>query len=353
MLLDDLLAMISNHPWMLLLAYVVGGVILSLAANLLFLPLVARIALKTQSDIDDRLIALFRWPLTLAVILFACYQGMVQAFPAHDTLHHYAHHLLATFVILVWMVASLSASQIILEFLANRTEQTNLVQKRTLPLFQIVTKSVIVIGAVYWLIIVWEQNVTGWFASAGIAGIALGFAAKDTLANLFAGISIIVDAPFKLGDFIVLEDGDRGRVTDIGIRSTRLVTLDNIEIIIPNAIIGNSRVVNQSGGPAVHSRLRIPIAVAYGSDLENARRILEEVAAQEPLVLDEPQPRIRIKALGESSVNFEMLVWVALPELREPAVDRLLTEVYNAFRANAVEIPYPKRDLYLHQVPTT
>ncbi len=348
--MDDLLVLVNNHPWLLLLAYVVVGMILSIAANLLLLPLIARIAMRTRSDLDDRLIALFRWPITLAIVIFATYLGLADAFPLKTTLLHYTHHVLATVVILTWMVASLSASQIILEFLANRSAQTNLVQKRTLPLFQIVTKTVIVIGAAYWLIVVWDQNVTGWFASAGIA---LGFAAKDTLANLFAGISIIVDAPFKVGDFIVLEDGDRGRVTDIGIRSTRLITLDNIEIIIPNAIIGNSRVVNQSGGPAVHSRLRIPIGVAYGSDLEQVRGILEKVAEQEPLVLEEPHRRVRIIAFGESSIHFEMLVWVALPELREPAVDRLLTEVYNAFRANAIEIPYPKRDLYLHQITPT
>ncbi len=347
---DNLLAMLGLHPWLQFLAFIVGGALLAFVANLLLLPLIARLALKTKSDIDDRLIAIVHWPLTMAILLFATYQGLVQSFPEYETLHHYCHHLLSTLAVLIWMIAGLRAAQVVLEYLAKGAKETNLVQKRTLPLFQIVTKTVIVIGAVYCLILVWEQNVTGWFASAGIAGIALGFAAKDTLANLFAGISIIADAPYKLGDFIVLEDGDRGRVTDIGIRSTRLITLDNVEIVIPNAIIGNSRIVNLSGGPAVHSRLRIPIGVAYGSDLEKVRSTLEEVADGEPLVLNEPQRRVRVKAFGDSSVDFELLVWVALPELREPTVDRLLTEVYKAFGQHGIEIPYPKRDVYLHQV---
>ena len=90
---------------------------------------------------------------------------------------------------------------------------------------------------------------TAWLASAGVVGIAVGFAAKDTLANLFSGVFILADAPYKIGDYIVLDaTGMRGKVTQIGLRSTRLITRDDVEVTIPNSIMGNSQVINQSGG---------------------------------------------------------------------------------------------------------
>ena len=196
----------------------------------------------------------------------------------------------------------------------------------------------------------WNLNVAGWLASAGVAGIALGFAAKDTLANLFAGVFIIADAPYKIGDYINLGNGDRGRVTDIGIRSTRLMTRDDVEIIIPNAIIGNTEIINQSGGPYEKFRVPIPVGVAYGSDLDQVRRIPEEIAFAEEMVEEDPVPRVRLRAFGNSSLDHELLVWVGTPGLRGPVTDLLLTAIYKAFRKEGVEIPYPKRDVYLHRV---
>ncbi|OQW99996.1 MAG: hypothetical protein BWK74_00755 [Desulfobacteraceae bacterium A6] len=93
-----------------------------------------------------------------------------------------------------------------------------------------------------------RHDLTAWVASAGIIGLALSFAAKDTLANLFSGVFILADAPYKIGDFIVLDSGERGEVTNIGIRSTRLLTRSDIEITVPNSIMGNTRIINEAGG---------------------------------------------------------------------------------------------------------
>jgi MscS family membrane protein len=85
---------------------------------------------------------------------------------------------------------------------------------------------------------------TAWLASAGIIGIAVGFAAKDTLANLFSGVFILADSPYKLGDYVVLEDNSRGKVTQIGLRSTRMLTRDDVEVTVPNSIMGNTKIIN-------------------------------------------------------------------------------------------------------------
>ncbi len=198
---------------------------------------------------------------------------------------------------------------------------------------------------------VWNINVSAWLASAGIVGIAVGFAAKDRLANLFAGFFIVTDAPYKVGDYIVFDTGERGRVTQIGLRSTRLLTRDDIEITIPNSIIANAKIVNESGGPWERSRVRVGVSVAYGSDIDQVREVLSRIAQESSFLCDNPEPRVRLRTFGDSGLNFELLGWIDLPELRGRALDALNSDVYKKFMEHGIEIPFPKRDLYLKQVP--
>ena len=119
-------------------------------------------------------------------------------------------------------------------------------------------------------------------------GLAVGFAAKDSLANLFGGLFVIMDAPYKLGDFINLDSGDRGRVIKIGLRSTRLLTRDDVEITLPNAHIANAKVVNESGGPYEKTRVAISVGVAYGSDVDRVKEVLQEAARSVESVAHDP-----------------------------------------------------------------
>ena len=190
---------------------------------------------------------------------------------------------------------------------------------------------------------------TAWLASAGILGIAIGFAAKDTLANLFSGIFILADAPYKIGDFILLDSGERGQVTEIGIRSTRILTRDDIEIIIPNAAIANAKIVNESGGPYSKARVRVNVGVAYGSDIDRVRAVLEDIGRKSEFLVDDPAPRVRFRELGESSLNFQLLGWVAEPVQRGVALDELYTAVYKRFAEENITIPFPQRDVHLYE----
>ena len=186
---------------------------------------------------------------------------------------------------------------------------------------------------------------------AGIVGLALSFAARDTLSNLFAGVSIIMDAPYKTGDYIILESGERGVVTHIGLRSTRLLTRDDIEITIPNGIIGNSTIVNEAGGPSEKHRIRIPVGVAYGSDMDHVIATLEKVAVDHDEVCSNPAPRVRFRAFGESSLDFELLCWIDRPVDRGRLRHELGVSVYKAFIASGIQIPFPQRDLHVRTMP--
>ena len=157
----------------------------------------------------------------------------------------------------------------------------------------------------------------------------------------------MADSPYKEGDYINLDSGERGYVRDIGIRSTRIQTRDDIEITIPNSVIANSKIINENGGTHEKERIRITVDVAYGSDVEQVRKIMNEIAISCDNVCENPDPRVRFREFGASGLKFQLLAWIEKPEYRGKVIDELSTDIYNAFNANNIEIPFPQRTLHI------
>lgn len=315
---------------------------------------IARLTARTATDLDDRLVATLRHPIRASVVIaglvFMTWRLELSA-GEHAGLFDLTRltlNLLASIAILLWVVAGLRVAGLLLQAASGRSRW---VEDRTLPLFRNLANIGIVVAGVYFAFVTWGIDLTAWLASAGIVGIAVGFAAKDTLANFFAGLFILTDAPYKLGDFINLDGGERGQVTHVGIRSTRLLTRDDVEITLPNSLIANSKIVNESGGRSTRQRLRVKVGVAYGSDIDRVREILLEVAANETNLCADPEPRVRFRAFGDSGLDFELLGWIEAPELRGAVSDALHVAIYKRFAAERVEIPYPKRDVYVRALP--
>lgn len=262
-------------------------------------------------------------------------------------------NILASIVIISWLLALIPVSRMLLEMLSYQHHRIAVVDSRTLPLFNIIAMLALIALASYILLILWGINPAAWLASAGILGIAIGFAARDTLANLFAGVSIIADAPYKIGDWINLDGGDRGMVTAVGLRSTRILNRDDQEITIPNAIIANSRIINESAGPTPLSRIRVAVGVAYGSDVHEVTRILEQVAKSSATIVQDPEPRARMRAFGDSSLNFELMCWIERPENRGLISHQLYMAVNDAFQAHGISIPFPQRDVHVYPTPAS
>ena len=259
--------------------------------------------------------------------------------------------LVATVLVIVWAIFLISLLKISLQSLSKSKHKRFLVQAQTLPLFENMGVIIVVAIAVYFVFKSWRVDMTAWLASAGIVGIAIGFAAKDTLANLFSGVFILADAPYKISDYVVLDSGERGKVTHIGIRSTRILTRDDVEITIPNAIMGNTRITNETGGPHEKFRIRVCVGVAYGSDIDQVKGILEEIAIAEPHVCTSPQPLVRFRAFGQSSLDIDLMCWVVNPEVRGRVQDALHTTIYKRFNTEGIEIPYTKQDVYIKEFP--
>ena len=188
--------------------------------------------------------------------------------------------------------------------------------------------------------------ITAAFASAGIAGIAIAFAARETLSNILGGISIIFDRPFKSGDFIVLDSGERGEVLEVGLRSTRMLTLDNILISIPNSVITNAKIVNESA-PQPRFRIRVPVGVAYGTKIDKVEKILLRLAKNNPLVASDPEPRVIFRSFGDSALNFELFCSGHQPRDRHLLINELNRNICSAFDEAGIKIPYPQRDIHM------
>jgi MscS family membrane protein len=303
---------------------------------------------RTSTPIDDHLFEKIKRPIKISILLlsfrlaFARLQIFSDQIPILDS-------VLLTLAIFYWLRFITNSSHFILHYLSGNNGRIKLIQKHTLPLFDNLAAIIFYGLGLYFVLIAWNINISAWIASAGILGLALSFAAKDTLANLFAGVFILADSPYKLGDYIVLDTGERGEVTHIGIRSTRILTRDDVEITVPNAIMGNTKITNETAGPHKKYRIRIQVSAAYGESVAKVRKALLDVAEQADNIEQQPSPRVRFRTFGDSGLNFELLVWVTEPVLRGRVSDSLNEAVYNKFIENEIEIPYPKRDVYLHQ----
>lgn len=180
----------------------------------------------------------------------------------------------------------------------------------------------------------------------GGLGIGIGFGLQNIVSNFVSGLIILAERPIALGHRVEV-GGVAGQVTKISLRSTVVVTNDNITIIVPNSNFITNPVTNWSyGDPKV--RLRLPVGVAYGSDVEKLQRVLLEVATENPAVLREPAPTVRFLEFGDSSLNFELAVWT-VDMAHRPTRFRsdLFFAIERKLRENHLEIPFPQRDLHL------
>jgi len=330
---------------LVLLAYVFGKLIKTVVYRSLM-----KVATKTGNRKDDHLVDLLTRPLVLTTVTLALMM-VVSVYQLPKGLQTATLSLLATILLFSWLRTGLRTARIVLELVGDNHHRFEIVQERTIPVFDMTLKLLLVGLGAYIFLMIWGINPTAWLASAGVIGIAVGFAAKDTLANLISGISIVADTPYKIGDYIVLDTGERGRVTNLGMRSTRLLTRDDVEVTVPNAVIANAKIVNESGGPWVKHRIRIPVGVAYGSDVDEVCGVLEELANDFSDIVKQPAPRVRMRALGNSSLDFELLAWIDHPEMRGRVRHDLLMSIYKVFNQKGISIPFPQTDIHVRTMP--
>ena len=320
--------------------------ILAKLTDIIFEKLFLKLAAKTRTEVDDKILEVLKTPIfaTVALIGIIISFGMITAL---ETYMATIINITKTLLIIIWTVASVKIAAILIQDVigkaASKTKST--LDDEMLPLFSNLAKVIICFIGIMMALSVWNIEITPILASAGIAGFAIAFAAKDTLSHLFGGISVYFDKPFKVGDRIQLDSGEYGDVKEIGIRSTRILTLDETLIVVPNDTIANSKIVNYH---APHSRMKVKLrmGVSYGSDVAKVKKTLLKVANRIPEVRDKPKPIVLFIEHGDFSLNFLLITWVDNPELKGTVTDQLNMGIEKEFKKEGIDIPFPTQTIY-------
>lgn len=340
------LPLLQEYALLERLAIVIFYAILAKVFDLIIIRALRRVAQKTSMHFDDFLIDFFHRPFLATVILLGVLHACSVEPPLPGLANFIVPNLSETLILIVWCGAifnSLSKTEIeqAKRILGGRNIDTDI-----FLLFKNVSRILVLFFTILWILLIWEVNLSPLFASAGIVGIAVALAAKDTLANFFGGISVFMDRAYKVGEYIILESGERGEVVEVGIRSTKMQTRDDVMITIPNGIMANSKIINESA-PQPRFRIRLDIGVAYGTDLDMVEDLLMQVADENNQVVKQPAPRVRLRTFGDSAVNFQLLLWIRDPREKGRQTHLLLKEVYRVFNENEVTIPFPQSDVYI------
>jgi small-conductance mechanosensitive channel len=305
-----------------------------------------RLARRTSTRLDEVLIASLRAPTILWCLAIGLAAGL-EAAPLPRGAARWGTTIVTALVILSVSIAAANTLAAMLRQLGQRIEMGAAVT----GLGTVITKAVIfTLGA---LLILGSLgiSITPLLAALGVGGIAVGLALQDTLGNLFSGIHILVEKPVRIGDFVKLETGQEGYVTDIGWRTTRIRMLPNNMVVVPNAKLTQSILTNFYL-PEQRMALLIPVSVSYDSDPEQVEAILVEEAAKAvgevPGLLAEPAPFVRfIPGFGDSSLDFTLICQVREFVDQYLAQHELRKRIFRRFRGEGIEIPFPQRVVHL------
>lgn len=326
---------------------ILGWLIIGLLFYFVVDPLVHMATKKTKTELDDIVLRILRMPVFLLIVIVGSVTSLeiLEIEPKMladiETYYH-----IALIVIGAWMAYKIY-DEIVLSYAKHFASKSDTELDDVLvPLLEKIGMIFIPIVALMMVFEILGYDVTVLLAGAGFLGIVVGFAAQSTLANFFAGIQIIIDRPFKMGDMLVM-DGDFYEVRHIGLRTTELLdTTNNQLVIIPNNDLANNKIVN-AVMPDQELTIAVVVGVAYGSNIELVKQMMVEAYDELPSANKNKKPAIRLSDFADSAVNMKIFIpideainkWKAASDYREI--------LYRKFNQVGVEIPFPQSVVYL------
>jgi len=306
-------------------------------------------AKKTKTDLDDFLIKKTKRPFSLLLMLI----GVRIAFviislkgKAGNLTMNIIDSLLAVVAIYIGIVMI----KLVIEYWGKRFAKKT--RSEVDELLVSVTKKamnvVFFISIFLTILKIWGIEIGPLLAGLGIGGVAIAFALQKSLGNIFGGISMILDRSIKVGERICLDDDTIGEVLDIGLRSTKIKTLDNEYIVVPNGKLSEMNIENITK-PEPSIRLVVPFGVAYGSKVEEVKKIvLKEIDKVDGLDKGkDKEPVVRFSEMGDSALLFKAYFYIKNYEDMYDAKDQANTLIYNALNKKGISIPFPQMDVHL------
>ncbi len=303
---------------------------------------IGRQADRSPYRVDGMLLRIIGPPTSVLVALlsvnYALYRipAIQTQFSQWDGAQHAVYVLTGT-----WVLASL-VKTVIREYglpLAHQTDTD--IDERVIQILDMTAVYIIWVGGLLIALRELGIEVTAFFASLGIIGLAVALAAKTVLSNVLAGLTLTADRNFRVGDRIQVGD-HIGDVLEINLHKTIIRTRDNEIVLIPNDVLGKEVIVNHML-PEQKTRIELQIGVGYGTDLERASSLLRALIRDIDRILPEPEPEVNVTALGDNAVVLQVLVWIDGPRGKRAVRDRIYRETLAQFQAEDIEIPFPQR----------
>jgi MscS family membrane protein len=301
---------------------------------------------RTVSKLPERILRSIRKPGYALILLSGVYAA----------LHRYRFGLIGFLDGLIFVVSAcvvffmlVRVLTVVLSWYAERIqggEEGETVSRELIPLADKVLK-IVLAGAV--LVVILDRfgiKIESILVTLGVGSLAIGLALQDTLANMFGGFTIMLDRPFRIGDRIQLQTGELGEVRSIGMRSTNVLMPDGNLMIIPNAYMVKTILINHSV-PDSRSMIKIELGLAYDADLDRAKRLMLEAAERHPRVMKSPAPAAFLRSFGDTSMRLLMTCYVSSFVDTVKVTDDLNSEIRGAFREAGIEFPVPLRNVYL------
>ena len=304
----------------------------------------AKFAEKTKTEIDDLILKIITKPIYAGIVVTGVYLGIRILIKAPESVFYLDTFYFIAIVLLVANILSKITSLI--------TVRTLKVKKKYQRIPQLMSKIisvVIYIVAILMVLAYFEIDITPIVAGLGIGGLAIGLALQSTLSDFFAGLHILSDKPIRVGDYIELENKLSGFVEDIGWRSTRIRTLPNNIVIIPNSKLANSIVTNYSM-PKDEMGVVVRCGVSYNSDLEKVEKVTIDVAKEIQKkvqgAVGDFEPFIRYHTFGDSNIEFSIILRVERPIDKYFVVHEFIKALKKRFDKEGIEISWPVRKIY-------
>ncbi|SFV64209.1 Potassium efflux system KefA protein / Small-conductance mechanosensitive channel [hydrothermal vent metagenome] len=326
---------------------------------------------KFAISINQELIIALR-SFIFKLILFIFILVAINLFELPKNIVFIASALVKSILILSLVGFSLKMIKLILTNMANKPrvkrdeDSVQIIQKSTLPLFENTALIIFSIGGIYQVFAIWNVDMTALLAGAGIGAMAIGMAAQNTLSDIIAGILILSGAPYRVGDVVYVRENLKGKVTQIGLRNTRLVTRNNIEIIVPNTIMGTSQIVNESSSKERDGmRIQVDISTASEEDVIKIKSLLIEATKKCKLISQNKYIKTFMTGFEQDILHFKVQCWIDDPEDKGYAKGELIESIYLTLdgagidvtmsrHANKISIEgMPPQELYVREFPET
>ncbi|WP_321505030.1 mechanosensitive ion channel domain-containing protein [uncultured Methanoregula sp.] len=340
-----------NNGFLYAASTIAAGLVLAGIAHIIIRWLKKR-ADATDTKLDDIILMAIGTPLVVAIIALSVYIALTRFDIVPESMNWLITDQVinAVFILLGAWITSVFSYNLIRTYGTRVAEKTETdLDDRLIPILEIAARYLIWFVAFLLILSDFKIDITPFLAGAGIAGLALALAAQDILSNFFSGAIIAVDKPFKIGDRVKI-DTFFGDVVSIGPRSTRIKTLDNQMVTVPNSKVTSSVVINYAM-PDNKLKVRIPFSVAYGSDMERVKEILlaiaREAAEKTSWVITDPVPSVYFLEFGESSLNGQLILWTNNYDFAWDVQDYVNSRIALRFTEEKIEIPFRQVDIRL------